>query len=129
MLLASMGSSVGWVAESRTSWPSWPGSLVSRDGWFLLTTSLRASAVFSWGELIAIPHCIDAGCTWERVEAGLCPNKGPLVLMDEADLWFPSEAWRSPVEVNKWLKQLRKLGITMCWATSMRSFLVAVSVV
>jgi hypothetical protein len=76
----------------------------------------------SWVEVLSIPHCADSDCSWARVEAGDCPNAGPLVVMDEVHLWFPSEAWRCPVEVTGWLSQLRKHGITMLWASQHDEF-------
>jgi Zonular occludens toxin (Zot) len=57
----------------------------------------------SWAELLVVPE-------------------GSVVLMDEAHLWFPSEAWRCPVDVMAWLSQLRKRGITMLWASQHEEF-------
>lgn len=44
------------------------------------------------------------------------PN-GSLVIVDEAHGWWPSAAYRSPVEVNMWISTLRHRGITFFWAT------------
>jgi hypothetical protein len=70
----------------------------------------------SWGELLGLPHCEAEGCLLGN---GTCPdrNRGPMILMDEVHLWFPSEAWKCPVEVTGFLSQLRKLRVTMLWAS------------
>lgn len=44
------------------------------------------------------------------------PNHS-MVIVDEAHGWWPSAAYRSPVEVNMWISTLRHRGITFFWAT------------
>ena len=44
------------------------------------------------------------------------PNRA-MVLVDEAHGWWPSSAYRSPVEVNMWISTLRHRGITFFWGT------------
>lgn len=69
----------------------------------------------SWSEILGIPHCSVKGCV---LGARLCKdNRGPMLLMDEVHLWFPSEAWKAPVEITALLSQLRKLKVTMLWAS------------
>ena len=40
-----------------------------------------------------------------------------LVLIDEAHLWWSSRQWRTPVEVESWITQLRKRRVTVFWAS------------
>ena len=69
----------------------------------------------SWGELLSMAHCKVEGC---RLGARVCEkNRGPMIVMDEVHLWFPSEAWKCPVEITGFLSQLRKLKVTMLWAS------------
>jgi hypothetical protein len=49
------------------------------------------------------------------------PNKS-MVVMDEVQLWWPSKAHDAPVEVEAWITQLRKRGLTVLWATQDFSF-------
>lgn len=69
----------------------------------------------NWQEVLEIPHCADEGC---KLGARTCKdNRGPMLVMDEVHLWFPSHAWRCPDEVTGLLSQLRKLKVTMLWAS------------
>jgi hypothetical protein len=44
------------------------------------------------------------------------PN-GSLVLVDEVHLWWSSQQWRVPKNVEAWITQLRKRRITVFWAS------------
>lgn len=39
------------------------------------------------------------------------------VIIDEAQGWWPSHAWKAPPEVTMWLSTIRHRGITVLWAT------------
>jgi len=38
-----------------------------------------------------------------------------LVLIDEAGRWWPSEAWKVPIEVREWITHIRKQRQTVLW--------------
>lgn len=60
----------------------------------------------SWDDVLAVPHgSYRDGTT------------GALVLLDEAQLWWPSSAWQAPPDVKAWCAQLRKRRITMVWSS------------
>jgi len=77
-----------------------------------------ANLVESWEDVLRVPHrrsspgaraCCDG--------SGEHSDGGSLVIVDEAQLWWPSTAWQAPAEVRAWLAQLRKLGVTMFWTS------------
>ncbi len=39
------------------------------------------------------------------------------VILDEAQGWWPSHAWKAPPEVTMWLSTIRHRGLTVLWAT------------
>lgn len=43
--------------------------------------------------------------------------KDATVIIDEAQGWWPSHAWKAPPEVTMWLSTIRHRGITVLWAT------------
>lgn len=59
---------------------------------------LAAVLVENWQQIIQVPN-------------------GSMVIVDEAHGWWPSSAYRSPVEVNMWISTLRHRRITFFWAT------------
>ena len=97
--------------------------------WMAFTALQRKRPVFATYEL-------KGGINWDEYESKLeagepwfgpvlvdnwqqiirVPNHS-MVIVDEAHGWWPSAAYRSPVEVNMWISTLRHRGITFFWAT------------
>lgn len=40
-----------------------------------------------------------------------------LEVLDEAQIWWPSDAWNAPVIVRQWVTHIRKRGQTVFWGT------------
>jgi hypothetical protein len=51
---------------------------------------------------------------WDLIT--LVPNDS-MVIIDEAHLWWPSDAWRVPIRHKKWVSTLRHRGITFFWGS------------
>lgn len=45
---------------------------------------------------------------------------GALEIIDEAQQWWPSDAWKAPVAVRQWVTHIRKHGQTVLWGTQDR---------
>lgn len=68
-------------------------------------------AGFDAGELWIGPVLIE---DWSQILS--VPNHST-VIIDEAQGWWPSDAWKAPVEVRMWLSTIRHRGITVWWGT------------
>lgn len=75
---------------------------------------------FDAGELWIGPVLVEPsqvpgdGKGWAQILA--MPN-GSTLLIDEAHGWWPSEAWKAPVDVRMWLSTIRHRDITVWWGT------------
>lgn len=65
-----------------------------------------AQPLDSWDDIVRVPFGAKADGT-----------TGALVLLDEAQLWWPSSAWNAPAEVKAWCAQVRKRRITFVWSS------------
>lgn len=61
-------------------------------------SSARAVEFSSWDEVLRVPD----GC---------------LVIFDEVQLWWPSDAWQAPIDVRLWITTLRHRHISAYWAS------------
>lgn len=65
-----------------------------------------AQPIAGWADVVGLPFGAKKDGT-----------TGALVLIDEAQLWWPSTAWNAPPYVKAWCSQVRKRRQTVVWSS------------
>lgn len=109
----------GRFGSGKSYFLTWMASICLKRGRLVFATYEIAGhrsfsewrASFDAGELWIGPVLVT---NWSEILQA--PNDS-LVIIDEAQGWWPSNAWNCPTEVKMWLSTIRHRGITVWWGT------------
>lgn len=118
----------GLFGSGKSYFLTWMASLALGNGRLVFATYEMAGyrtytewkKGFDAGELWIGPVLIDTydAATdtggWKQI---IQVPRDSTVIIDEAQGWWPSHAWKAPPEVTMWLSTIRHRGITVLWAT------------